>query len=65
MITSLLLITALFAEPQYIDSARLVSFSTKQGGTPVVTTARMDWAMGPSSGDALLYFVKKGGTRKD
>lgn len=31
----------------------------------MVITARMDWAMGPSSGDVLLYFVKKGGTRKD
>ena len=36
-----------------------VSFSTKQRRTPAVAAARMDWVMSPSSGDALLCFVKR------
>lgn len=36
-----------------------VSFSTKQRRTPAVAAARMDWVMSPSSGDALLCFVKE------
>ncbi|HFO8416389.1 TPA: hypothetical protein ACHK1Y_004081, partial [Escherichia coli] len=39
--------------------AGAVSFSTKQRRTPAVTAARMDWVMSPSSGDALLCFVKR------
>ncbi|MCI3097488.1 tail fiber assembly protein, partial [Escherichia coli] len=35
------------------------SFSTKQRRTPAVAAARMDWVMSPSSGDALLCFVKR------
>ncbi|EON7314565.1 hypothetical protein A8W58_RS23005, partial [Escherichia coli] len=48
-----------FAAPHHIDPARPISFSTKQRRTPVVAAARMDWVMSPSSGDALLCFVKR------
>ncbi|WP_312826015.1 hypothetical protein, partial [Escherichia coli] len=48
-----------FAAPHHIDPARSVGFSTKQRRTPAVAAARMDWVMSPSSGDALLYFVKR------
>ncbi|WP_206602508.1 hypothetical protein, partial [Escherichia coli] len=48
-----------FAAPHHIDPARSVGFSTKQRRTPAVTAARMDWVMSPSSGDALLCFVKR------
>ncbi|KNF35915.1 hypothetical protein WR22_25265, partial [Escherichia coli] len=45
--------------PHHIDPARSVGFSTKQRRTPAVAAARMDWVMSPSSGDALLCFVKR------
>ncbi|EIS3583276.1 hypothetical protein LZO81_003561 [Escherichia coli] len=48
-----------FAAPHHIDPARSVGFSTKQRRTPAVAAARMDWVMSPSSGDALLCFVKR------
>ncbi|KAB2544197.1 hypothetical protein D3P03_26860, partial [Escherichia coli] len=41
------------------SSAQCISFSTKQRRTPAVAAARMDWVMSPSSGDALLCFVKR------